>query len=181
TPITVIKDAGGQSVIPDYDIAPVTVTGTINKADATVKVFNGATDVSNGTAPFTYNALSHGLSATVTGVAAETATLNIDTITYDGSRTAERRVEEVGSQGSQSAELGKINVNENYNSASANASEQINKADATVKVFNGATDVSNGTAPFTYDALPHGLSATVTGVAAETATLNIDTITYDGS
>src|SRR5438477_75694 len=151
----------------------------INKADATVKIFNGATDVSNGTAPFTYDALSHGLSATVTGVAAETATLNIDTITYDGITTAPTNVKVVGTQVSQYAVVAKFNGNDNYNSASANASEQINKADATVKIFNGATDVSNGTAPFTYDALSHGLSATVTGVPAETATL-MTTLAYDG-
>src|SRR5205823_6607758 len=123
----------------------------------------------------------HGLSATVTGVAAETATLNIDTITYDGSPTAPTNVKVLGTQVNKYAALVWTNVNDNYNTASANGSEQINKADATFKIFNGATDVSNALS--LHDALPisHGLSATVTGVAAETATLNIDTITYDGS
>src|SRR5438477_11190309 len=109
----------------------------INKADATVKIFNGATDVSNGTAPFTYNALSHGLSATVTGVAAETATLNIDTITYDGITTAPTNVKVVGTQVSQYAVVAKFNGNDNYNSASANEIGRASCRDREDKVVKG--------------------------------------------
>src|SRR3989454_11389566 len=54
-----------------------------------------------------------------------------------------------------------FNATQNYNQASASATEVINKATPTVKIFNGQTDVTNSTATFTYSGSPQGLTATV--------------------
>src|SRR5207245_9221776 len=77
------------------------------------------------------------------------------------------------------AVVASFNATSNYNPASASATETITKATPTVKIFNGQTDVTSGTATFTYSGSPQGLTATVTGVATDT--LAISSITYDGS
>src|SRR3989454_1343912 len=72
-----------------------------------------------------------------------------------------------------------FNATQNYNQASANATEMITKATPAVRIFNGQTDVTNATATFTYSGSPQGLTATVTGVGTDP--LSISSITYDGS
>src|SRR5439155_26058829 len=119
---------------------------------------------------------SYALTANVTGVPADLhAALPI--LAYDGLSTAPTKVKVFGGVVSGYAVVATFDSNPNYNTATVNATEQINRADATVKIFNGATNVTNGTAPFTYDALSHALTTTVTGVPAETTTLT-DTSAY---
>src|SRR2546426_1345257 len=68
-----------------------------------------------------------------------------------------------------------FNATSNYNPASASATVTITKATPTVKIFNGQTDVTSGTATFTYSGSPQGLTATVTGVATSTVAHTTDT------
>src|SRR3989454_9662749 len=83
------------------------------------KIFNGQTDVTSGTATFTYSGSPQGLTATVTGVA--TDTLAISSITYDGSATAPTSVKLVSGVVTGYAVVASFNATSNYNPASASA------------------------------------------------------------
>src|SRR2546425_3817 len=174
---------GGYAVVAtfnatqNYNPASASATEVITKATPVVKIFNGQTDVTKATATFTYSGSPQGLTATVTGVG--TDPLSISSITYDGSATAPTNVKLVANVVSGYAVVATFNATQNYNQASANATEMITKATPTVKIFNGQTDVTSGTATFTYSGSPQGLTATVTGVGNDQ--LAISSITYDGS
>src|SRR2546422_11399005 len=121
----------------NYNDADSTVDAAlvINKATPVVKIFNGQTDVTNATATFTYSGSPQGLTATVTGVGNDQ--LAISSITYDGSATAPTNVKLVANVVSGYAVVATFNATQNYNPASANATEVITKATPTVKIFDG--------------------------------------------
>src|SRR2546426_608079 len=161
----------------NYNPASASATEVITKATPVVKIFNGQTDVTNATATFTYSGSPQGLTATVTGVG--TDPLSISSITYDGSATAPTNVKLVANVVSGYAVVATFNATQNYNQASANATEMITKATPAVKIFNGQTDVSNDTATSAFCGRPQGLTLPVTGVGTDP--LSISSITYDGS
>src|SRR2546425_4012896 len=132
----------------NYNQASASATEVINKATPTVKIFNGQTDVTNSTATFTYSGSPQGLTATVSGVGNDPLTIN--SITYDGLATAPTNVKLVSNVVSGYAVVATFNATQNYNQASASATEVINKATPTVKIFNGQTDVTNRTAKITH-------------------------------
>src|SRR5205814_6038722 len=104
------------------------------------------------------------------GVPAEAAT-QISTLSLHDALPISTNVKVFGGVVSGYAVVATFDSNPNYNTAAVNATEQINRADATVKIFNGATNVTNGTAPFTYDPLSNRLTTTHTGMPSATATL----------
>src|SRR2546422_7603776 len=64
---------------------------------------------------------------------------SINSITYDGLATAPTNVKLVSNVVSGYAVVATFNATQNYNQASASATEVINKATPTVKIFNGQT------------------------------------------
>src|SRR2546425_4323571 len=119
----------------NYNQASASATEVINKATPTVKIFNGQTEVTNVTATFTYSGSPQGLTATVSGVGSDQ--LTISSITYDGSATAPTNVKLVANVVSGYAVVATFNATQNYNQASANATEKITKATPGAKVING--------------------------------------------
>src|SRR3989454_6543724 len=123
----------------------------ITKATPTVKIFNGQTDVTSGTATFTYSGSPQGLTATVTGVGNDQ--LAISSITYDGSATAPTNVKLVANVVSGYAVVATFNATQNYNPASASATEVITKATPVFSNLVGPT--------ITFGATPTALSGKV--------------------
>ena len=136
----------------NYANATASVTLTVLKATPTVSVVGGS---------FTYDASAHAATGSVTGVGG--ASLGTPTFTYNGS--ADTPID-AGSYDVVASYAG----DSNYSPASGTATITIGKATPTVTV-NGGT--------FTYDAVAHPATGSVTGVGG--ASVGTPTFAYNGS
>ncbi|PYY17285.1 MAG: hypothetical protein DMG61_02790, partial [Acidobacteria bacterium] len=147
----IVANSPSGSGLSNYAISFSPGTLVVGKATPSVAIFAGQNNVTGTTATFTFNANAKSLTAAVTGVPGETASLTISSITYTGSTQAPTNA------GSYPV-VATFNGNNNYVSASASGTLVVAPARSRSSVIIPSNVGTGNAAKFTFVATVVSLS-----------------------